>query len=58
MTNQQMYVIEREITRFEQPSIWEPINKCEYDKKTVMQEVRFLRRANRDIKFRINKKLS
>lgn len=47
-----MYAIEKQVTRFEQASVWVRYNKHQYDKKTVEAEVSFLKKAYRDIKFR------
>lgn len=48
-----MYLIEKQITKFEQPNQWVRYNKYLYDKQTAKKEVSFLSRAYRDIKFRI-----
>lgn len=50
-----MYIIEKQVTRFEQPNIWVRYNKHQYDKKTAKAEASFLSRAYRDVKFRIAK---
>ncbi|NUN66328.1 hypothetical protein HCU40_16610 [Pseudanabaena biceps] len=50
-----MYAIEKQITRFEQPSVWVRYNKYTYDKATAKQELHFLRRSHRDISFKMVK---